>query len=228
MNLAKGKGKKSSSGKSTPQKQALILWALLVQEGSGAFQHALKPDVSKADRDALEKAGLVTSKTKGRKLWIEVTERGWAWAGDHLDHELPSGSSAGTPILRAWLTRLKAYMEARNVPLAEVLVPPLPKTEGATVTATGQPGYEALRARIRQAYFAVTGNRAHTRARLSEVRQKLGDIDRRVLDDALTRMQREQQATLFPLDDKAEITDADRSAAIYFGDQPRHILWIER
>jgi hypothetical protein len=27
---------------------------------------------------------------------------------------------------------------------------------------------------------------------------------------------------------RSEVTDADRAAAIYFGGEPRHILWIER
>jgi hypothetical protein len=88
--------------------------------------------------------------------------------------------------------------------------------------------YDALRARIRQAYLAVTGDRINTRARLCDIRENLKDIDRAALDEALKRMQREQQASLYPLDNKTEITDADRTAAIYFGGEPRHILWIER
>ena len=41
-------------------------------------------------------------------------------------------------------------------------------------------------------------------------------------------MQREQLASLYQLDNRTEITDADRAAAIYFGSEPRHILWMER
>jgi hypothetical protein len=88
--------------------------------------------------------------------------------------------------------------------------------------------YDALRTRIRQAYLAVTGNRVNTRARLRDIREKLHDMDPAALEATLKRMQREQQATLYPLDNKAEIADADRTAAIYFGSEPRHILWIER
>ena len=93
---------------------------------------------------------------------------------------------------------------------------------------SARPHYDALRARIRQAYLAVTGNRINTRAQLCDIREKLNDIDRAALDEALKRMQLEQQASLYPLDNKTEITDADRNAAIYFGVEPRHILWIER
>jgi DNA-binding PadR family transcriptional regulator len=214
-NVAKAK-------KATSPKQALILWALLGRDGAAGFQNDLKPDVEKADRDALKSLGLISCETKkSGKIWIEVTEKGWAWAAENLHHDLPRRSTAGGSILRTWLQRLKDYMTARNVSLAEILAP-------RQTTSAATAGYEAIRARVREAYFAITGNRVHTRARLAEVRKRLSDVDRAALDDALKRMQREQHAILYPLDDKTEITDADRRAAITFGDQPCHILWIER
>jgi DNA-binding PadR family transcriptional regulator len=224
-----GKGNRS-----TPEKQTLILWALLVRDNAAGFQNELKPVPDKADRGALEKAGLIKWERRGRyrRVWIEVTEKGWAWAADHLDDDLPAGSPAGSSILQAWLTRLKTYMQARSVALAEVLGPQRTRKDRSEGIATGDASrasdYDALRARIRQAYLAVTGARINTRARLCDVREKLNDIDRAALDEALKRMQLEQQASLYPLDNKTEITDADRNAAIYFGGEPRHILWIER
>jgi len=63
---------------------------------------------------------------------------------------------------------------------------------------------------------------------LADLREKLADIDRAALDEALKRMQRDEEASLYQLDNQVDITDADRAAAIYFGSEPRHILWIER
>jgi hypothetical protein len=224
-----GKGNRS-----TPEKQTLILWALLARDNAAGFQNELKPEPDKADREALEKAGLIKCERRGRyrRIWIEVTEKGWAWATDHLNDDLLAGSPAGSSILQAWLTRLKAYMQARNVALAEVVGPQPARKDGSEGIAIGDVArafdYDALRARIRQAYLAVTSNRINTRARPCDIREKLNDIDRAALDEALKRMQLEQQASLYPLDNKTEITDADRNAAIYFGVEPRHILWIER
>jgi DNA-binding MarR family transcriptional regulator len=225
--VAKGK-------RSTPEKQTLILWALLARDSAAGFQNELKPEPDTADRGALEKAGLIRSEKRGRyrRIWIEVTEKGWAWAADHLNDHLPSGSPAGSAILQAWLTHLKAYMQARNVALYEILGPQRDGKGGAEGIGIGDTArasdYDALRARIRQAYLAATGDRINTRARLSDIREKLKDIDRAALDEALKRMQDEQKASLYPLDNKTEITEADRKAAIYFGGEPRHILWIER
>jgi hypothetical protein len=217
------------SNRSTPAKQTLILWALLVKDNGAAFQSELKPEPNKADRESLEKAGLITCEKRGRyrRNWLEVSEKGWAWAAEHLNHDLPTGSPAGSFILQAWLTRLKAYMRARNVALSEILRPQSPREYGSQ-EVVGPSEYDKLQSRIRQAYLAVTSDRINTRARLCDVRERLSDVDRTVLDEVLKKMQREQQISLYPLDNKAEITDADRKAAIYFSGEPRHILWIER
>ena len=217
------------SNRSTPAKQTLILWALLVKDNGAAFQSELKPEPNKADRESLEKAGLITCEKRGRyrRYWLEVTEKGWAWATEHLNHDLPTGSPAGSFILQAWLTRLKAYMSVRNVALSEILRPQSPREYGSQ-DVVGPSEYDKLQSRIRQAYLAVTSDRINTRARLCDVRERLSDVDRTALDEVLKKMQREQQISLYPLDNKAEITDADRKAAIYFSGEPRHILWIER
>ena len=86
----------------------------------------------------------------------------------------------------------------------------------------------SLQDRIRAAYLDATGGRLNARALLKDIRAKLEDIDRSTLDEALKLMQRERQAVLYPLDNRVEITEADRAAAISFAGEPRHILWIER
>ena len=219
-----------SKRRTTPEKQTLILWALLAREGAAGFQKELKPEPEKADRDALAQAGLISWTKRGQKIWIAVTEKGWAWAGNNLAAPLPANSSAGSLILRAWLTRLKAFLDSRGLVLADVLRPQPSadlKAEAAPALETTA-NYDSLRALIRQAYLEATGGRLNTRALLADIRAKLHDIDRATLDEALKRMQREEEASLYQLDNRAELTDADRAAAIYFGSDPRHILWMER
>jgi hypothetical protein len=96
--------------------------------------------------------------------------------------------------------------------------PPLPSTFD----------HATMRQRVRNAYLELTGGRFNTRALLRDIREKLNDIERGELDDVLKQMQREQLASLYQLDNRTEITDADRAAAIHFGSEPRHILWMER
>ena len=77
--------------------QTLLLWALLAKPGGASFQKDIRPEVKKPDRDALVKAGLITKEKRGRAgNWLEVTDKGWAWAADHLDAALPKRSTAGS------------------------------------------------------------------------------------------------------------------------------------
>lgn len=212
--------------------QTLILWALLAKAEGGSFLKDLRPKVTKNDREALVKAGLIICEKRGQRIWLEVTEKGWAWAGDNLEASLPKRSTAGSIVLQEWLTRLKAFLETRGLALADVLASSPPPPSGNSHAANSRPrpsiDYGKLRSRIRKAYLELTGGQFNARARLRDLRGKLIDVERSVLDEALKRMQREQEASLYQIDNRIEITDADREAAIYFGSEPRHLLWIER
>jgi hypothetical protein len=202
--------------------QTLMLWALLARGGKGLAKD-IKPKIEKKDRERLVERGLVdATKNKQQAFELEVTDEGWAWAEEHLAAPLPARSTAGAAILRAWLDRLHAYLRAAGTRLSEVLVP-RPESHEASRPDTG-----ALRDRIRAAYLQVTGGSFNRRALLRDVRMRLGDIARQVLDATLIQMQTDDDAALLPLDNRAEITHADRDAAIQIGAEQRHILWIVR
>ncbi|MFZ1896261.1 MAG: hypothetical protein WAU59_19650, partial [Rhodoplanes sp.] len=186
-------------GDKPTEMQTLVLWALL-GKGGQSFQKDIRPEIKRPDRLALEKAGfIVVGKLTRQGFPIEVTERGWAWAADHLGSDLPKRSTAGGSILQAWLTRLAAFMRAREVSLAEILGPQGAREDGSGRFAkptTTPPDYDTLRDRIRQAYLEVTGGRLNTRALLTDLREKLKHIDRATLDEALKRMHLEEGTTL--------------------------------
>jgi hypothetical protein len=199
--------------------QVLILWALLGKGGES--QAKLKPQVKKTDREALLRAGMITAEKRGRGTWLEATDAGWAWAGENLGSALPERSPAGSAILREWLTRLDAFMRARDIGLADILGP-----QPAPAPAAGD--HAILRERIRNAYLDVTGGIFNRRALLSNLRRRLPDVDRAMLDEALRRMQHDNEASLMRLDNPIDIAESDREAAVQIGSEPRHILWISR
>ena len=224
-------GKKTGGKKTSAERRALIMWALLARENAGAFQKELRPEPLKADREALDQAGLISWRKVGQKIWIEVTDKGWAWANENLGHALPSQSTAGAEILRRWLVKLDAYLNANGLALAEVLGPRSPapgKGANGRHNVPVEAPAASLRDRIRAAYLKATGGRFNMRALLRDIRASLPDVERGTLDEVLQIMQREDDAVLYPLDNRVEITDADRAAAISFAGEPRHILWIER
>jgi hypothetical protein len=202
--------------------QTLMLWALIAKGGEG-YAKDLKPAVEAADRRALTGAGLLSEEKRvKRAIWLEVTDKGWAWAAEHLGDELSARSTAGTVVLRDWLTRLQAFMRATDTPLAAIVAPrPAAKPE------TGAPA-PSLRERIRAAYLEVTAGQFNKRALLSALRARLPDIDRPTLDGALRELHGEEGTTLMTLDNPREITAAEKSAALSLAGEPMHLLWIRR
>jgi hypothetical protein len=205
--------------------QTLVLWALLVQKDGGGFQKDIRPEVKKPDREALVRAGLIIAQKRGRGLWLEATDKGWSWATAHLDADLPKRSTAGSTILQAWLTRLKAFMVSQNLALADVLGVPQQAAEPGSRLAID---YNTLRERVRKAYFDITHTKLNTRVLLKDLRQKLGDIDRASLDEILGKMHLEEGTTLSGLNNPQEVTPAVRDAALMFKGEPMYALWITK
>jgi hypothetical protein len=194
--------------------QTLILWALLAKPGATAPQKDFKPTVKKADRDALKAQGLVAERKQGRGLWLEVTERGWAWASDHLDAELPTGSTAGAEILRGWLSRIKLFLDAKGFALADLLAPVAPSA--------------ALPERIRAAYLDCTGGALNQRLFLAKLRKKLPQVDRVALDDALRALHGHDGVQLSGTDNPRELSQADRAASLDYKGEAMFVIWITR
>ena len=197
-------------GDKPTEMQTLVLWAPLGKGGADLSRRDIRPEIKgPRDRLALEKAGfIVVGKLTRQGFPIEVTERGWAWAADHLGSDLPKRSTAGGSILQAWLTPARAFMRAREVSLAKMLGTAGAREDGSGRFAkptTTPPDYDTLRDRIRQAYLEVTGGRLDTRALLTDLREKLNHIDRATLDEALERMHLEEGAALSGMNNPQEI-----------------------
>ena len=201
--------------------RTLMLWALLAKPGGAGLQKDIRPEVKKPDRDALVREGLIRSNPKSRPIMLEVTDKGWAWAGDHLDTELPKRSVHGAAILQAWLKQLRTFMAVNGFVLADVL--------GTPVTSKpSHDDYSALRGRIRQSYLEATAGRLNQRVFLNVLRDELGDVDRSALDDALRKMHLEEGSHLSGSDNPPEITDAIRDASLDFKGERMFVLWITR
>lgn len=223
---AKKKTAASNKNSAASERQNLIMWALLTHENAAAYQKDLKPEPEKADRDALERAGLIRWEKHKQGIRIEVTDTGWEWAGNNLSAPLPAKSNAGTAVLGALLARLSTFVMLKGIVLADVLDPQAGAPNEKAVAPPPSP--ENIRKRIRNAYLDTTRGRFNTRALLKDIRARLPEVDRKTLDETLRQMQQDEEAILYQLDSRVELTDADHEAAIHFAGEPRHILWIER
>lgn len=237
----------------TPR-QALILWCLLGRHGS-ALQSEIFPRVERADREALIKDRYLEVAKQGRSLRLEVTNRGWVWAGDHLRDPLPPG----VRVLQDWLALIHRHLDATGATLADLVgLPPepdatpakkaeapakkasvgkkaaakpkaAPKAKRAPETKSAKAlTPKKLRARIEDAYLALTGGERATAVRLSALRGRLSDLDRATVDAGLAAILKgDATARLSQFTDPKAVDAAEREAAYSPAGEPFHLLWIQ-
>ena len=204
-------------------KQTLLLWRILAFGGAAGkvMQKDLKVKVAASDRRRLIQFGLLeVAKGKAGALQLTVTDDGWAWADEHLDANLPAKAGAGmAPLLQKWLTLFHEHLRRHGASLADVF---------GTAKAPESPSADAVHARVRSEYLALTGGRLKTRCLLRDLRNRLRDVSREILDSAIRKMVSTGEAVLFRLDNRLEITPADIESSILSGGEQQHILWIDR
>jgi hypothetical protein len=213
------------------QAEVLLLWRLILMDEQPTLTNA-KPKISVPRRKHLIDAGLIETDKRGRATHLLATEMAWDWAAEHLDAPFSASPAAAEP-LHALLTRLKSFLAANRLALADVIrarpveasTPP-PKPEPPT--AKPQPvTNQTVEQRIRAIYQEETASSLSGRLRLSRLRNRLSEVPRDAVDRALLEMQRSGALVLYPLDDPREISDDDRRAAIDLLGNPRHILYME-
>lgn len=201
--------------------QKLYLWSLIANGGEGFVCE--QPVVLKGpERSVLVKGGLVDKDKRkrpetGRVAGYDVlTDKGWAWAVEHMQDRIDSRSTKGSQVLGLILARLDDYLREHSLALADVIA--------------ARPA-EALdvEGRIRASSLDLGRGQTGQRIRLAHLRDVLADVPRETLDAALARLQAGGELILYPLDDPQERTPEDEAAAIdVAGVGKRHFLILER
>jgi hypothetical protein len=214
-------------------KQTLLVWVLLFT-GDEPKISTVKPGLSPRERTQMEEAGLIRLEKRGRTTHILLTDKAWGWAAAHLDAAFSSRSSASAPALAGLLKKLKAYLEAGDLALADFLRPLPPRP--ADVFASGElvepvppaskrPGPE-LEAAVIRAYLQASGSAWNVWVNLAEIRRRLPDVPRLELDRELLRLERAKRAVLYPIDDPQAIRPEDAAAALDIAGFKRHIVMM--
>lgn len=82
----------------------------------------------------------------------------------------------------------------------------------------------ALMDRIRNAYKQIANSSQWVK--LSDLRPYVGG-NRELVDEALRRLSRTQEISLVPESNQKALTDADREAAVWHGNQHKHLILID-
>jgi hypothetical protein len=117
---------------------------------------------------------------------------------------------------------------AASPPVSEKPAKPRASRSKGTVKRPRAASPKKLRARIEQAYLAITNGRKDQPAPLSQLRAELADLDRATVDAALLRiLQSDEKARLGQISDPKAISAQERAAEFNPGGEPYHLLWIQ-
>lgn len=222
-------------------KLTLLIWVLLFTGGEPSLSQ-VKPKISPQERAWLESAGLIRMDKRGRFKHIVLTDKAWGWAAEHLDSAFSHKSLAAAPALGGLLKRLKAFLEARELALADFLQPlpakpeakpepklgpkpvinePAPAPPPAAPPAVPAAGLEAA---VVRAYLQASGGVWGVWIKLTEIRKRLPDVPRPDLDRELLRLEKAKRAILYPIEDSEALRPEDEAAALTVAGFKRHIV----
>jgi hypothetical protein len=80
--------------------------------------------------------------------------------------------------------------------------------------------------RIRSAYNVASGFEPGAWVGLTDIRLWISDLPRDVQDAALRNLERCPDVNLVPESNQKTLTQSDRDAAVWIGEQAKHLLWI--
>ena len=181
--------------------ELLFLWRLAVA-GGGDWLKDIKPDPESPARKRLQADGVIEQEKRkppsgGRAAqFVSLTDKGWGWLGDHLDADLSTRTPAGTAVLHRLLLKLKTFIDRKQLSLGDLLVPGTGKLEDDEGDTED---------RVSRAYLSLSKGQMNVRVRIADLRHLLDSIPRSKLDQALLDMASSGKASLYRLDNPAEI-----------------------
>lgn len=215
-----------------PRERVLLLALMAVNEevSNPVLRERTGLEVDRAARERLTALGLVTSAKRGRSIWYELTDSGWAWCGQELSHAAPPRSDTGTRGLYAVMAGLHHYLAHADLRLSDVFGWVAEDAEvgqdlGAGRDAEAGRG-RSLAERIRAAYWELAA-RPGDWVSLTPVRGRLDGASKAEVDEVLRRLEREPDVHLVPETAQFDLTPADRAAAIRIGGKDKHLLRVD-
>ena len=203
--------------------ELLFLWRLAVA-GGGDWLKDIKPDPESPARKRLQADGVIEQEKRkppsgGRAAqFVSLTDKGWGWLGDHLDADLSTRTPAGTAVLHRLLLRLKTFIDQKQLSLGDLLLPGTGKSEDDEGD---------MEDRVSRAYLSLSKGQMNVRVRIADLRHLLDSIPRLKLDQALLDMASSGKASLYRLDNPAEIQAEDRDAVLLTpSGEERHIVYL--
>jgi hypothetical protein len=207
----------------------LVLTALGTEISNPELEKRFGFTIAKGVRERLTRLKLISAEVGLRRAYFHAaTSDGWGRVADELPHELPKnpvGAAAATLIGE----QLHRYLARADLRLHDIFVPLPDESEVAPATARKPAAVDSgsdVEARIRDAYRELAATPGSP-VRLSRLRAHLADLSRDEIDRELRRLNRTHRINLSPESNRKGLTEADETAAIVIGRQPKHLIVME-
>jgi hypothetical protein len=170
------------------------------------------------DNAKLTDLGLVETDKSHRPYSHHLTDKGWKAMREqiHLAEPPKAGGSAARTLFTL-LANLHRSLDRLHTPHGEFF-----KQTGAVVAHVPADDVEG---RIRAAYADLARTPGEWIG-LADLRDRIADLDRRTVDDALRTLLRRPGVRIIPVANLKSLTDRDRAAALRIGEEDNHTLSI--
>lgn len=200
--------------------QVLLLWKLLLSGGDQWLADILPKTISdNRVRRGLREDGYITEEKQKRQVVGKKTvsgtrvfleDKGWAWVSENLDAKLPQ-SKAAADILQSLLPVIGQYLKQQDLVLVDLF--------------TASENTDSVEEQILDICTALSSQ--GQRVKISDLYQKLSEIDLPTFHQILERMQTSGTLALAPLDNPREVTPEDKRCELTTSiGSKRHIVIV--
>jgi len=209
-------------------RQAFVMLYLLITHEEPMQSKVPLSTFTTADRKELVDVGLIYLEQRKSAKHLILTDKAWDWASMHLDAPI-SKTQQAAPLLQTLLCTLKAFLQAQDMPLVELLTAKGPRMPPPIHRNGNTPSAETINLpeQIISAYKVVSGGQFYVDVRLAALRAQLPDFSREEMDEVLHQMQLDGLITLMRLDDPQSITAEDAAAALDVHGDKRHVAYVK-
>jgi hypothetical protein len=200
----------------------LILMAEAREVPNAELTNRWKLKLEKRRRDELEKADLITVRREGRFFFLEIADRGWSWCRTQGEGEVPDRAGHGGAAAYAILAGIQRFLNRSGPSLPEFFARPDELGAAPSAQVLGSSDIEAL---VRKAYQELADGPGRW-VKLSDLRGVLSGSPRADVDRVLVEMNRKPDVSIVPESNQKALTDEDRAAAVWIGNQEKHLVAI--
>lgn len=179
-------------------------------------------------REQLAKLGLITVAARKRRIYLELTEPGFTWCAEQLAAEPPARMGHGGVAAYALLGAIRRHLDRTGTSLTAFVARDEQPSQAAALVPEPVPVVAApvdAQELIRKAYQRLA-TRPGDWVKLSKLRPLLGGIDRAAIDQALVALYPARDVSIEPQSDQKTLSDEDWAAAVYIGNEAKHVIAI--